>query len=128
MGGRWGGWNIALKHNHDFCQQNLQLNWKNGHYTLTRIESYSGPRRHDHDGVYAIQYDNKKIVTGHCDGTISVCVCTSCVLLCGCVPILLRLCRIVCINLKSICRDRADTQYMLIIHKESIQISKTVNI
>ena len=75
-GGGGGGGSIVLsnmKHKHDSCQQNLQLNWKNGHHTLTRIECHSEKDK----GVHCLQYDNEKIVSGHKDNTIKVCVCTA---------------------------------------------------
>ena len=49
------------------------MNWKSGDYTLTRIECHS---KKDKPGVLCLQYDDNKIVSGHRDSTIKVCVCT----------------------------------------------------
>jgi len=48
---------------------NLQLNWKNGDYTLTCFECQS---RKDKEGVLCLQYDDKKIVSGHMDNIIKI--------------------------------------------------------
>ena len=48
----------------------MQSNWKNGHHSLTRIECHSENSK----GVYCLQYDDKKIVSGLRDNTIKVCV------------------------------------------------------
>ena len=55
------------------------MNWKNGHYTLTRMECHS---KRDELGVCCLQYDDNKIVSGHRDSTIKVCVCTECMRYC----------------------------------------------
>ena len=49
----------------------MQSNWRNGHHSLTRIECQSENSK----GVYCLQYDDKKIVSGLRDDTIKVCVC-----------------------------------------------------
>ena len=49
------------------------MNWKSGDYTLTRIECHSNE---DEKGVSCLQYDDNKIVSGHWDSTIKVCVYT----------------------------------------------------
>jgi len=51
------------------------MNWKGGDYTLTRIECHS---KEDEEGVWCLQCDDSKIVSGHSDSTIKVCVCTEC--------------------------------------------------
>ncbi len=48
--------------------QNMESNWKNGHHTLTKIECHSENSK----GVYCLQYDEKKIVSGLRDNTIKV--------------------------------------------------------
>ena len=48
--------------------QNMESNWKNGHHTLTRIECHSENSK----GVYCLQYDSDKIVSGLRDNTIKV--------------------------------------------------------
>lgn len=48
--------------------QNMEANWKNGRQTLTRIECHSENSK----GVYCLQYDDKKIVSGLRDNTIKV--------------------------------------------------------
>ena len=40
------------------------MNWRRGHYTLTKIETGSW--------VLCLQFDDHKIVTGYQDGTIKV--------------------------------------------------------
>ena len=52
------------------------MNWKSGDYTLTHIECHS---KKDKQGVDCLHYDDNKIVSGHRDSTIKVCVCTECV-------------------------------------------------
>ena len=47
----------------------MEANWKNGRQTLTRIECHSENSK----GVYCLQYDDKKIVSGLRDNTIKVC-------------------------------------------------------
>ena len=44
--------------------QSLEANWRRGHYTLTRVDTGSG--------VWCLQFDDNKIVTGHKDGTMKV--------------------------------------------------------
>ena len=46
----------------------MQYNWKNGRHRLTRIECHSENSK----GVYCLQYDDKKIVSGLRDNTIKV--------------------------------------------------------
>ena len=48
--------------------QNMEANWKNGRQSLTRIECHSENSK----GVYCLQYDDKKIVSGLRDNTIKV--------------------------------------------------------
>ena len=48
--------------------QRMVANWKNGHHSLTRIECHSENSK----GVYCLQYDDKKIVSGLRDNTIKV--------------------------------------------------------
>ncbi len=53
------------------CQlgpQRMVFNWKSGHHSLTRIECHSENSK----GVYCLQYDDKKIVSGLRDNTIKV--------------------------------------------------------
>ena len=47
--------------------QSLEANWRRGHSTLTRLNTGSG--------VLCLQYDEKKMVTGHTDSAIKVCNC-----------------------------------------------------
>ena len=75
-----------------FVLQNMQSNWKNGHHSLTRIECHSENSK----GVYCLQYDDKKIVSGLRDNTIKVCVCV-CVCVCACVRACARTCMHVCV-------------------------------
>ena len=49
-------------------RQNMEGNWKNGRQSLTRIECHSENSK----GVYCLQYDDKKIVSGLRDNTIKV--------------------------------------------------------
>lgn len=46
----------------------MVANWKNGHHSLTRIECHSENSK----GVYCLQYDDRKIVSGLRDNTIKV--------------------------------------------------------
>lgn len=46
----------------------MQYNWKNGQHSLTRIECHSENSK----GVYCLQYDDRKIVSGLRDNTIKV--------------------------------------------------------
>ncbi|XP_064383751.1 beta-TrCP-like [Halichondria panicea] len=48
--------------------ERMVANWKNGHHSLTRIECHSENSK----GVYCLQYDDKKIVSGLRDNTIKV--------------------------------------------------------
>lgn len=48
--------------------QNMEANWKHGQQSLTRIECHSENSK----GVYCLQYDDKKIVSGLRDNTIKV--------------------------------------------------------
>ena len=48
--------------------QVMEANWKNGKHSLTRIECHSENSK----GVYCLQYDDKKIVSGLRDNTIKV--------------------------------------------------------
>ena len=72
------------------------MKWKSGDYTLTRIECHS---KKDNPGVWCLQYDDNKIVSGHFDSTIKVCVCTECV--CYCVDVY-TICTVLC-NYMSLC-------------------------
>ena len=51
--------------------QNMESNWKNAKHTLTRIECHSENSK----GVYCLQYDDKKIISGLRDNTIKVHTC-----------------------------------------------------
>ena len=51
-----------------FFFQTMQENWLNGNHTLTRIECHSENSK----GVYCLQYDEDKIVSGLRDNTIKV--------------------------------------------------------
>ena len=51
-----------------FCTQNMESNWKNARHTLTRIECHSENSK----GVYCLQYDDHKIISGLRDNTIKV--------------------------------------------------------
>ena len=68
----------------------MQFNWENGHYSLTRIKCHS---KKDEEGVYCLQYDDKKIVSGHEDSTIKVCVYAEC--MCYCVDVYIIMYRII---------------------------------
>ncbi len=46
----------------------LQYNWRQGRYRLSRIKCPSEGKK----AVYCLQYDDKKIVSGHRDNTIKV--------------------------------------------------------
>ena len=46
----------------------MESNWKNARHTLTRIECHSENSK----GVYCLQYDDKKIISGLRDNTIKV--------------------------------------------------------
>jgi F-box and WD-40 domain protein 1/11 len=46
----------------------MEANWKHGQQSLTRIECHSENSK----GVYCLQYDDKKIVSGLRDNTIKV--------------------------------------------------------
>lgn len=46
----------------------MEANWKNGRQSLIRIECHSENSK----GVYCLQYDDKKIVSGLRDNTIKV--------------------------------------------------------
>lgn len=46
----------------------MEANWKCGQQSLTRIECHSENSK----GVYCLQYDDKKIVSGLRDNTIKV--------------------------------------------------------
>ena len=59
--------------------QNMEENWKSGNHSLKRIQCNSENSK----GVYCLQYDDKKIVSGLRDNTIKVCVCV-CVRACVC--------------------------------------------
>lgn len=48
--------------------QKIEHNWRNGHYRLTRIDCNSDHSR----GVYCVQYDENKIVSGLRDNTIKI--------------------------------------------------------
>ena len=48
--------------------QNMENNWKNARHTLTRIECHSENSK----GVYCLQYDDHKIISGLRDNTIKV--------------------------------------------------------
>ena len=48
--------------------QNMEANWRSGRHTLTRIECHSENSK----GVYCLQYDDQKIVSGLRDNTIKV--------------------------------------------------------
>ena len=48
--------------------QNMESNWKNARHTLTRIECHSENSK----GVYCLQYDDHKIISGLRDNTIKV--------------------------------------------------------
>ena len=48
--------------------QRMEANWKNGRHSLTKIECHSENSK----GVYCLQYDEKKIVSGLRDNTIKV--------------------------------------------------------
>ena len=56
-------------HAHFRCIQNMEGNWKNARHTLTRIECHSENSK----GVYCLQYDDSKIISGLRDNTIKVC-------------------------------------------------------
>ena len=56
---------IALAH-----LQGMEQNWKHGHHTLKRIQCNSENSK----GVYCLQYDDHKIVSGLRDNTIKVCL------------------------------------------------------
>ncbi len=47
----------------------MHYNWKNGRYRLTRIECHDEGKK---KGARCLQYDDKKIVSGHKDETIKV--------------------------------------------------------
>ena len=51
--------------------QNMENNWKNARHTLTRIECHSENSK----GVYCLQYDDHKIISGLRDNTIKVMSC-----------------------------------------------------
>ena len=55
-----------------FVWQNLENNWRTGHHTLQRIVCRSETSK----GVYCLQYDDKKIISGLRDNTIKVCAVT----------------------------------------------------
>ena len=46
----------------------MEANWRSGRHTLTRIEC----RSENSKGVYCLQYDDQKIVSGLRDNTIKV--------------------------------------------------------
>ena len=46
----------------------MEENWRNGHHSLTKIEC----RSENSKGVYCLQYDDNKIVSGLRDNTIKV--------------------------------------------------------
>ena len=46
----------------------MEQNWKHGHHTLKRIQCNSENSK----GVYCLQYDDHKIVSGLRDNTIKV--------------------------------------------------------
>ena len=46
----------------------MEANWRSGRHTLTRIEC----RSENSKGVYCLQYDEQKIVSGLRDNTIKV--------------------------------------------------------
>ena len=46
----------------------MESNWKNARHTLTRIECHSENSK----GVYCLQYDDHKIISGLRDNTIKV--------------------------------------------------------
>lgn len=50
--------------------QGMEQNWKHGHHTLKRIQCNSENSK----GVYCLQYDDHKIVSGLRDNTIKVCL------------------------------------------------------
>ncbi|CAI8049193.1 Beta-TrCP [Geodia barretti] len=64
--------------NHQFFRQlypsiisdisNMESNWKNARHTLTRIECHSENSK----GVYCLQYDDHKIISGLRDNTIKI--------------------------------------------------------
>ena len=51
-----------------FVCQSLELNWRNGKHTLQKIVC----RSENIKGVYCLQYDEQKIVSGLRDNTIKV--------------------------------------------------------
>ena len=53
--------------------QSMESNWKNARHTLTRIECHSENSK----GVYCLQYDDHKIISGLRDNTIKVCIYTT---------------------------------------------------
>ena len=50
--------------------QDMEDNWKKGKFTLTSIECHSENSK----GVYCLQYDDEKIISGLRDNTIKVSV------------------------------------------------------
>ena len=60
----------------------MESNWKNARHTLTRIECHSENSK----GVYCLQYDDHKIISGLRDNTIKVHIqmmCSVCVCVCA---------------------------------------------
>lgn len=48
--------------------QSIENNWRNGHFLLQRINC----RSENSKGVYCLQYDDNKIVSGLRDNTIKI--------------------------------------------------------
>ena len=58
-------WKLSLL----FCFQSIENNWRDGRYTLQRIDCRSEKSA---VGVYCLQYDDHKIVSGLRDNTIKI--------------------------------------------------------
>jgi len=50
--------------------QHIENNWRTGQHLLQRIQCHSETSK----GVYCLQYDDHKIVSGLRDNTIKVCI------------------------------------------------------
>ena len=50
------------------CRQNIENNWRCGQHELSKIQCHSENSK----GVYCLQYDDQKIVSGLRDNTIKV--------------------------------------------------------
>ena len=59
---------LFFKYMYVLVWQNLENNWRTGHHTLQRIVCRSETSK----GVYCLQYDDKKIISGLRDNTIKV--------------------------------------------------------